>query len=73
MKVRKSVVGIANTNNNAYQIKLFKKVESGTTGIENVETQPATAVGQHYNLAGQRVSGSYKGIVISNGRKYIVR
>jgi hypothetical protein len=25
----------------------------------------------HYNLAGQKVSGSFRGIVISNGKRYI--
>ena len=65
-----TVVGIANTNNNAHQIKLFKKVED-VTGINTVNVQKAD--GQLYNVAGQRVSGSYKGIVIQNGKKMVVK
>ena len=46
---------------------------SGThTGIINVvDNRKASAV--IYNLAGQRVSKDYKGIVVSNGRKYIAK
>ena len=41
-------------------------------GINSViSSQPAsTAI---YNLAGQRVSGSYKGIVVKDGKKFIVK
>ena len=66
-----TVVGIANTNNNLYQIKLFKKVEV-PTGINNVNVE-TKADGQLFNVAGQRVSGSYKGIVIANGKKFVVK
>ncbi len=66
-----TVVGIANTNNNAHQIKLFKKVED-TTGISNLNVENA-GNGQLFNVAGQRVSGSYKGIVIANGKKFVVK
>ena len=47
------------------------KYEVGTsTGISSIE---ATSVqnGKTYNLAGQQVSGSYKGLVIKNGKKYV--
>lgn len=41
-----------------------------TTGIKTVmATGNGDAV--HYNLAGQKVSGSFRGIVISNGKRYI--
>jgi len=66
-----TVVGIANTSNNAHQIKLFKKVED-TTGISNLNVENV-GNGQLFNLAGQRVSGSYKGIVIANGKKFVVK
>lgn len=50
-------------------LKLFFK---GTaTGIQNVKTTVNTENGAIYNLAGQRVDASYKGIVIQNGRKFI--
>lgn len=47
------------------------KVEYGeTTGISNVAVKNNTN-GAIYNLAGQKVSESYKGVVIKNGRKYV--
>ena len=43
-----------------------------TTGISKVATeQTASENSAMYNLAGQRVSNSYKGIVIRNGKKFI--
>ena len=45
------------------------KVTRGTTAIENVKVQ--TADGVMYNLAGQKVSNDFKGIVIKNGVKML--
>ena len=43
-----------------------------TTGISKVATElTAPENSAMYNLAGQRVSNSYKGIVIRNGKKFI--
>jgi hypothetical protein len=42
----------------------------GSTGINTVKTV-RIADGAIYNLAGQKVSESYKGVVIKNGRKYV--
>ena len=46
-----------------------------TTAIEQVENQYPSPNTQHpiYNLAGQRVGKNYKGVVIQNGKKYIVK
>ncbi|MCF0202782.1 MAG: hypothetical protein HUK08_05395 [Bacteroidaceae bacterium] len=46
-----------------------------TTAISEMETEEtAEAVGaESYNLAGQRVSADYKGIVIKGGKKYMVK
>ena len=47
------------------------KYEVGTsTGISSIEATSAQN-GKTYNLAGQQVSGSYKGLVIKNGKKYV--
>lgn len=47
------------------------KYEVGTsTGISSVKAEAAQN-GKTYNLAGQQVSGSYKGLVIKNGKKYV--
>ena len=45
------------------------KVTRGATAIKNVKVQ--TADGVVYNLAGQKVSGDFKGIVIKNGKKML--
>ena len=50
--------------------KEFFAFEGETTGISAVETAPA-ADGNVYNMAGQRVSKSYKGLVIVGGKKYL--
>ena len=47
-------------------------VEGGTTsGITNVKAASSANSCKTYNLAGQAVSGSYKGLVIKNGKKYV--
>ena len=43
---------------------------AGTVGIENIE-QAADDNAPMYNVAGQRVTKSMKGIIIQNGRKYV--
>ncbi len=46
---------------------------NGTTGIENVEAEGAAQNGEMFNVAGQRVNGAAKGLVIKNGKKFIVK
>lgn len=46
-------------------------IGGGTTGIGQVEVEKGTENGAIYNLAGQRVDASYKGVVIQNGKKYV--
>ena len=53
----------------------FVKVVGGNVyslGIDNA-VNDNTAPTVIYNLAGQRVSKDYKGIVIKNGKKYFVK
>lgn len=57
------------TNNS----KVFLFVEGGTTGISDTRTDENHNDGRIYNLAGQVVDESYKGIVIKNGRKYLAK
>lgn len=45
--------------------------EDDTDGIKSVQGSRFTVNGEAYNLAGQKVSESYKGIVIVNGKKMI--
>lgn len=44
---------------------------ASTTGISNVSAEEASKQAEVYNLSGQRVDASYKGIVVRNGRKYL--
>ena len=48
--------------------------DAPATGISSLTPTPAsTDDGYCYNLAGQRVSNSYKGIVIKNGKKVLIK
>ena len=47
--------------------------EIGGTGIELTETIPTNVSMPMYNLAGQRVGASYRGIVIRDNKKVIVK
>nr|WP_294778992.1 hypothetical protein [Prevotella sp.] len=44
---------------------------ASTTGISNVSAEEVSKQAEVYNLSGQRVDASYKGIVVRNGRKYL--
>ena len=48
----------------------FKYVAGTSTGISSIEAA-AKNDGKTYNMAGQQVSGSFKGLVIKNGKKYV--
>lgn len=59
----------ANNNTNA---KIHVAVmAASTTGISNVSAEEVSKQAEVYNLSGQRVDASYKGIVVRNGRKYL--
>ena len=55
------------------QIELAPTVEpkATVTSISNITTDAASANAPVYNLAGQKVSASYKGVVVKAGKKYI--
>ncbi|MBR4388141.1 MAG: hypothetical protein IKT00_03055, partial [Prevotella sp.] len=42
-----------------------------TTGITTIAADGIDSAAPMYNLAGQRVNGSYRGVVIQNGKKVI--
>ena len=50
--------------------KSVKVIDLDATAIQSVK-KADKADGATYNLAGQKVSASYKGVVIKNGKKYI--
>lgn len=53
-------------------VKAVVTVLTDATGINNITVDNAKK-GVRYNLAGQRVNESYKGVVIENGKKMIVK
>lgn len=63
------VVAISNTASDKYQLKLTQNVD--LSGVKNITADEAEAI--VYNLAGQRVNADYKGVVIKNGKKYLVK
>ncbi|RGX97852.1 hypothetical protein DXA63_02735 [Segatella copri] len=48
----------------------FELVKTGT-GISSVNAAAAKKNGKTYNMAGQEVSSSAKGLIIKNGKKYV--
>lgn len=50
------------------KVQVYEKQKGGTAAIKPIK--PVKPDGALYNLAGQKVSSSYKGIVIKNGKKY---
>lgn len=61
------------SSTNTTNAKVFLFVEGSTTGISDIRTDENNNDGRIYNLAGQVVDESYKGIVIKNGRKYLAK
>lgn len=51
---------------------VYLTISEGTTGISSIEAENANS-NKMYNLAGQRVDKNYKGIVIKDGKKFIVK
>ena len=49
------------------------KVEQGTSGVNAIRTTPGDKNAPRYNMAGQRVANDYRGLVIQNGRKMMVK
>ena len=48
-------------------------IEDETTAIQGIVTKSEIEDGASYNLAGQKVNASYKGVVIKNGKKHIIK
>ena len=53
------------------KLTFFGYTFTSATGIESVKASVNTANGETYNLAGQKVDASAKGLVIKNGKKMI--
>lgn len=62
----------AASQNNDTNAKIHVAVmAASTTGISNISAEEASKQAEVYNLSGQRVDASYKGIVVRNGRKFL--
>lgn len=62
----------AQTASNNTNAKIHVAVmAASTTGISNISAEETSKQAEVYNLSGQRVDASYKGIVVRNGRKYL--
>lgn len=61
----------ASKNNNTNAKIHVAVMAASTTGISNVSAEEVSKQAEVYNLSGQRVDASYKGIVVRNGRKYL--
>ena len=54
-------------------IKSIKRVTTTATGISKVENLEVAKDGKCFNLAGQQVGKNYKGVVIKNGKKMVIK
>ena len=53
-------------------VNLIQPVKNPSTGINNASVvAPVAKNAKVYNLAGQQVNASYKGVLIQNGKKYV--
>lgn len=68
-------VFLQNTDSNAQTVKIksIKRVTTTATGISKVENLKVAKDGKCFNLAGQQVGKGYKGIVIKNGKKMVIK
>lgn len=69
-------VFLQNTDSKAQTVKIksIKRIiSSTTTGISKVENLKVAQDGKCFNLAGQQVGKNYKGIVIKNGKKMVIK
>lgn len=64
------ILTLGGTKPKAY-LRSVTVTTTSATGIEKVETIDLNADAPLYNLAGQRVSADYKGVVIQNGKKFV--
>ncbi|MBO6144351.1 MAG: hypothetical protein J6O54_03715 [Prevotella sp.] len=68
-------IGRANSKGGNTPVPAYQIAAGATdpTGISNISATANTDNGAIFNIAGQKVDASYKGLVIKNGKKYIVK
>ena len=68
-KAAKILIYSGKSGMNIYDIKFTPA--NVTNGISNISAAAAKKNGKTYNMAGQEVSSSAKGLIIKNGKKYV--
>ena len=68
-KAAKILIYSGKSGMNIYDIKFTPANVSN--GISNISVDSAKKNGKTYNMAGQQVSSSAKGLIIKNGKKYV--
>lgn len=68
---RDEEVWVQDETTGAPMLKIFLQ-DDNPSGIEDVNTATAKS-GQRYNIMGQPVAGDYKGIVIEDGKKRVIK
>ena len=69
--VKAGVKYYAYTEGSKMDVFGFKFALGTSTGISSVNAAAAKKNGKTYNMAGQEVSSSAKGLIIKNGKKYV--
>ena len=75
LKVRSITFSQSGANGGARIYDMYIRVPdtSSTTGIATMQNAQSTIHHEYYNLNGQRINGSYKGIIIIQGKKMVRR
>lgn len=71
IEILKQQGGVCLAGHGIFVQKISILKTSTPTGISNTIIAPAANATKIYNLAGQQVDASYKGVVIKNGKKYV--
>jgi hypothetical protein len=75
LKVRSMTFSQSGANGGARIYDMYIRIPdtNGTTGIATIQNAQSTIHHEYYNLKGQRINGSYKGIIIVQGKKMVKR
>lgn len=55
------------------RLTVISATESDATGIKGISTEESDDNAPAFNIAGQKVDKSFKGIVVKNGKKYLMK
>ena len=72
LKTPANTVTFTNTGEQLCYVLVVEYTKGGAASVNSIEVEKAKN-NIRYNLAGQRVDESYKGVVIMNGKKFVVK